>query len=62
MVNREAPSRVVGRQIDLWGSYSVSKYVTIGGGLGVTVKGDYFGAAGEGDRVVYPYLQWTVRR
>ena len=62
MVNREAPSRVVGRQIDLWGSYSVSKDVTIGGGLGVTVKGDYFGAAGEGDRVVYPYLQWTVRR
>jgi hypothetical protein len=61
LVNTKASSRRVGRELDCYVVYEVSRDFSLEGGLGYLHPGAYLEQSGRHAAYLYPYLIWTKK-
>jgi hypothetical protein len=61
VLNARATSRHVGRELDCYMVYEVTKDFTLEGGFGYLRPGAYLQQSGRHAAYLYPYLMWTKR-
>lgn len=61
VTNRTATSRDLGWEPDLFGTYAVTRDLTMGAGLAVLLGGDFLKQSTDVRRVWTPYVMWTYK-
>jgi hypothetical protein len=61
VTNKKATSRDLGWEPDIFGTYTVTKDLSIGLGLAVLVGGDFVTQSTDVERIWTPYVMWTLK-
>lgn len=61
VLNRKATSRDLGVEVDGWFQWTISKELSLSGGLGTLFAGDYLKQSTDGRTLMAPYLLWNVK-
>jgi hypothetical protein len=61
VVNRQATSRDLGWEPDVYATFALTKNNTVGAGVAVLIAGDFVTQSTDVSRIWTPYLMWTGR-
>jgi hypothetical protein len=61
VINRAATSRTLGNELDVQGSYAISRNVNVSAGLGTLFSGPYLVQSTRAGTLCAPYVMWSVK-